>query len=86
MRRNMVRSSVDAAGAYFVRTDATDEAGQPAFSFEWREEGGPPVEAPTRKGFGSDWFSKVFPADFRGKFGSNIDQRALLLIDCTLER
>lgn len=41
-------------------------AGQEAqrFSLEWREEGGPPVVAPTRTGFGSTMIETVFAQEF----------------------
>ncbi len=37
---------------------------QPQFQFEWREIGGPQVDAPTRRGFGSRLIERVLAADF----------------------
>lgn len=48
-------------------TDAADEAGNRQFRFIWQESGGPPVEEPTRKGFGSRLITRVLAADFEGK-------------------
>jgi CheY-like chemotaxis protein len=35
--------------------------------FTWTERGGPPVQPPTRKGFGSTIISRIIPHDLRGK-------------------
>jgi two-component sensor histidine kinase len=43
----------------------TDDAAQ--FEFRWQESGGPPVERPTRTGFGSRLISHVLAGDFKGK-------------------
>ncbi|SKA26638.1 PAS domain-containing sensor histidine kinase [Consotaella salsifontis] len=40
--------------------------GENGFSFSWREVGGPPVEAPSRRGFGSRLTERVVPAYFEG--------------------
>jgi light-regulated signal transduction histidine kinase (bacteriophytochrome)/CheY-like chemotaxis protein len=37
--------------------------------FDWREMGGPPVKAPTRKGFGSTIIDRSVPYDLGGKAG-----------------
>jgi PAS domain S-box-containing protein len=37
------------------------------FSLTWSEEGGPPVEPPSRKGFGSRMVERMLAADFGGK-------------------
>ena len=34
---------------------------------DWREEGGPPVTAPTRRGFGSTIIERSIPFDLGGK-------------------
>lgn len=39
---------------------------EPEFRFEWREQGGPPVAAPTRKGFGTLLIRKMLASDFNG--------------------
>jgi PAS domain S-box-containing protein len=36
-------------------------------SFHWHEEGGPPVRAPMRKGFGSRMIESLLPAQIRGE-------------------
>jgi two-component sensor histidine kinase len=41
-----------------------DRGGVPVFVFTWRESGGPPVIAPSRKGFGSTLIERVLTADF----------------------
>lgn len=48
-------------------TDAKDEAGNRQFRFVWQESGGPPVEEPARRGFGSRLITRVLAADFQGK-------------------
>ena len=40
--------------------------GTPVFHLEWREQGGPPVTPPSRRGFGSRLIERVLAADFRG--------------------
>src|SRR5205085_5253481 len=35
-------------------------------TLEWREQGGPPVEAPTRRGFGLKMIERVLAADLAG--------------------
>ena len=45
-----------------------------ALKFTWAEEDGPTVEAPTRRGFGSQIIEKVLAADFAGTVA--IDYRA----------
>lgn len=51
-------------GRVRVRWDVSDTG---ALSFEWAEEGGPPVEQPSRKGFGSRLTTRVVPSYFDGK-------------------
>lgn len=41
--------------------------GQELFHFEWRESGGPPVEAPTRRGFGSRMIEQALGGYFGGE-------------------
>ena len=50
-----------------------DEAGDgnSRLVFTWREEGGPPVTEPARKGFGSRLISRVLAADFNGEVWIN---------------
>lgn len=40
---------------------------QEAFTFVWRESGGPAVKTPSSEGFGSKLVTRVFAADFGGK-------------------
>lgn len=37
-----------------------------AFAFEWRESGGPPIQAPTRHGFGSRMIERALAGYFQG--------------------
>jgi two-component sensor histidine kinase len=55
---SVVDGRVDITWAIVVRDQ------QPVFEFEWRESGGPPVSAPTRRGFGSRLIERVLAADF----------------------
>jgi PAS domain S-box-containing protein len=42
--------------------------GQGMLSFEWQERGGPPVKAPTRRGFGARLMERCIETDLRGVF------------------
>ncbi len=55
-------------------------ASQPLKTFVWQEHGGPPVEEPRRKGFGSRVISRVFAADFKGEMALNFEPSGL---NCT---
>ena len=48
------------------RTDMSGE--EPRLSFRWRERGGPPVEQPTRKGFGSTLLELAIPSAHHSEF------------------
>jgi PAS domain S-box-containing protein len=39
----------------------------PMLRFEWREQGGPPAQAPVARGFGSRLIERALAAEFRGK-------------------
>ena len=41
--------------------------GEPIFHLHWKESGGPPVEAPLRKGFGELLVRRIAPRDMAGK-------------------
>jgi len=41
--------------------------GDPLFHLHWKESGGPPVEAPVRKGFGELLVRRIAPRDMAGK-------------------
>ncbi|WP_069883023.1 sensor histidine kinase [Bosea sp. BIWAKO-01] len=43
------------------------------FNFEWRESGGPPVEPPTRRGFGSRMIERALAGYFSGTAGINYE-------------
>jgi CheY-like chemotaxis protein len=51
-------------GVVLVGWRLDEEAG---LKIEWREEGGPPVKAPTRRGFGSIIIEQSMPYDLGGK-------------------
>ncbi|WP_068074544.1 sensor histidine kinase [Novosphingobium lentum] len=46
---------------------AGGQADNDDLAFEWREQGGPPVVEPGRRGFGSRLIERVMAADFQGK-------------------
>ncbi|MBB3461552.1 PAS domain-containing protein [Rhizobium sp. BK377] len=45
----------------------SDAEGEPQFTFEWRESGGPEISAPSREGFGARMIGRLLPASFQGK-------------------
>ncbi|MDG2531003.1 sensor histidine kinase [Caulobacter endophyticus] len=49
-----------------------------ALGFEWREEGGPPVTAPTRHGFGSRLIERSIGAELRGQVAIDYAQGGLI--------
>lgn len=49
------------------RTDSRNEIGEPVFQFAWQESGGPAVQIPSSKGFGSQLIEKVLAEDFGGE-------------------
>ncbi|WP_181164540.1 PAS domain-containing sensor histidine kinase [Amaricoccus solimangrovi] len=46
---------------------ALDATGAPALALTWKETGGPPVRAPTRRGFGRRLIERVLAGDFAGE-------------------
>ena len=54
------------AGSIAVTWAITREDGTRLLRLEWREQGGPPVLAPTRKGFGTRLIERGLGADIRG--------------------
>ncbi|WP_048648400.1 sensor histidine kinase [Nitratireductor soli] len=50
-------------GRILIEWSRSDEQ----FFFRWREKGGPPVEPPTRTGFGSKLIERFVATDFRGE-------------------
>ena len=67
------------------RVDASwrvDAAADPTqLIFEWRERGGPRVEPPSRKGFGSELLEKTLAFEFKGKTSLTYDPSGL---HCTI--
>lgn len=55
------------AGRILIDWDANPHAVDGVFRWRWREEGGPPVSPPTRRGFGSRLIERVLPGDFGGE-------------------
>ncbi|WP_407945139.1 sensor histidine kinase [Oryzicola mucosus] len=55
------------AGVLDVEWSTTNDEGNERLSFFWRERGGPPVEAPSRKGFGSILFERVLAVQLEAK-------------------
>lgn len=53
-------------GRVDISWDETASDGAKIFGFEWRETGGPPVMAPTRRGFGSRVIREMMAAEFAG--------------------
>lgn len=54
-----------AGGRLHVSWNVEDAGDERRFQFNWREEGGPKVVAPTRQGFGSTLISRVLGAEFK---------------------
>lgn len=55
-----------AAGTVQIKWGLFGNSGERRFRFTWIESGGPPVTAPTRKGFGTLLIERVLPSDFGG--------------------
>jgi two-component sensor histidine kinase len=61
--------------------------GQGRELLEWEETGGPPVEPPSRRGFGSELIEKVLAAELRGEVRLEFPpQGARCLMDMALDR
>ena len=54
-----------------------DERGKRMLSLEWRESGGPPVEPPKHKGFGSTLLERVLTAQCHAQVGFEFDRAGL---------
>jgi two-component sensor histidine kinase len=54
-------------GTVQITWDIQDVDGQDVFSFKWEEVGGPAVEKPTRKGFGSRMIEQAVAVYFNGE-------------------
>jgi len=55
---------VDRRGTVTIETRVDDSNN---FIIDWRERGGPPVQAPTRRGFGSAVIERTIPYDLKGE-------------------
>ncbi|QJU57498.1 sensor histidine kinase [Sphingomonas sp. AP4-R1] len=58
-------------GRIVVDWDADLRAADGPFRWRWREEGGPLVTPPKRRGFGSRLIERVLPADFGGEISAD---------------
>lgn len=56
----------NSTGKLFVEWQVKEQNGESSLVFEWRESGGPPVEAPTREGFGTRLLKRAIGASFQG--------------------
>ncbi len=54
----------DQSGSVHIALNITDDG---ALMIQWREKGGPPVQAPTRRGFGSTIIERTVPFELQGK-------------------
>ncbi|HYY85032.1 MAG TPA: PAS domain S-box protein, partial [Beijerinckiaceae bacterium] len=64
------------------RVFSPDEGGEPWIRIEWREEGGPPVTPPSRRGFGSRLVSSTVERELAGKLEVRFDPEGLF---CAIE-
>ena len=58
-----------------------DEAEAPQLIFEWREKGGPKIEPPARKGFGTELLERTLAFELKGKTELAFDPSGLV---CTI--
>jgi two-component sensor histidine kinase len=70
------------AGTVEIGWSVTDEAGLPRLHLRWEERGGPPVAAPTRRGFGSRLIERSLAQDLGGSVTLAFHPDGLT---CTLE-
>jgi PAS domain S-box-containing protein len=59
--------ALSASQGMVVITWTVDDAASPGLSFRWEERGGPPVEPPTRTGFGSRLIERGLSAELDGE-------------------
>ncbi|MGH7058284.1 MAG: sensor histidine kinase, partial [Acetobacteraceae bacterium] len=71
-----------ADGAVRIASEVCDDDGERRLRIEWRESGGPPVETPARKGFGSRLIESKLAYELDGK--THIDYRPEGIV-CTIE-
>ena len=64
------------------RVFSREEGREPWIRIEWREEGGPPVTPPSRRGFGSRLVSSTVERELAGKLEVRFDPEGLF---CAIE-
>ena len=64
------------------RVFSREEGGEPWIRIEWREEGGPPVVPPSRRGFGSRLVSSTVERELAGRLEVRFDPEGLF---CAIE-
>ncbi len=69
--------SVD-AGRVVVNWDQLDGPAGPRFWFRWEEIGGPPVQAPSRRGFGTRVIERALGAEFNGQAETEFRERGIV--------
>jgi two-component sensor histidine kinase len=57
--------------------------GEPILTLEWKEQGGPRVSAPTRRGFGSRLIERSLSQDLDGRAALDFDPQGLVCIITT---
>lgn len=67
-------------GVVTVAWQRTEEDGAPRLHFEWREEGGPPVTQPERRGFGSRLIERGLAGELNGAVVLSFDPAGLRCI------
>ncbi|RSV13530.1 PAS domain S-box protein [Sphingomonas sp. ABOLG] len=66
------------AGTVVLEWSVTGEGNDAILSIAWREQGGPPVSPPTRKGFGSTLIERSLRSYFRGKAATDYRPEGLV--------
>lgn len=61
-------------------TISWDHGADGAFRFEWRERGGPTVNSPTRRGFGSRLINQIVPSYFDGSGSTEFASDGLIYV------
>ena len=69
--------SVD-AGRVAVNWDQLDGPAGPRLWFRWEEIGGPPVQAPSRRGFGTRVIERALGAEFNGQAETEFRERGIV--------
>ncbi len=65
------------AGKVQVLWDVVHEGGQRKLDLEWTERGGPPVQQPHRRGFGSALLQRVLPVQCNAEVEFDLDKAGL---------